>query len=251
VSAAPPPIAGHGERKRTVQLDEVGQRADAGGKLVAHQFGLQLRETSVRDVNQIDANEVLPRIAAGPLDGRCLRCRPRPDGGAPGAAGARRFPCRNGPGFRPFPVVTVDFSQPKPVLPTIPSVLPDVEAKISSILAKLDKLEYEKIGADTRKMLETLNATLKDTDAAVNRFNTDVTPELKPAIEEFRSAMASADTMLKNTDATIVGTDAPGQQQFRDAMDEVARAGRSLRVLTDYLERHPDALIRGKSEEKP
>jgi paraquat-inducible protein B len=149
------------------------------------------------------------------------------------------------------PKVKVDFSQEKPVLPTIPGVLPDVEAKITSILAKLDKLQYEEIGADTRKVLETFNQTLKDADRAVNHIDTDVTPELKPAIEEFRRAMASADKMLANTDATIVGKDAPGQQEFRDAMAEVARAARSLRTLTDYLERHPDALIRGKTEEKP
>jgi len=31
----------------------------------------------------------------------------------------------------------------------------------------------------------------------------------------------------------------------------VTRAARSVRVLVDYLERHPDTLIRGKPEEKP
>jgi paraquat-inducible protein B len=149
------------------------------------------------------------------------------------------------------PKVSVDFNQAKPVLPTVPSVLPDVEAKITSILAKLDKLQYEEIGADTRKMLETFNQTLKDADRAVNHIDTDVTPELKSALEEFRRATASADKMIKDTDATLLGTDAPGQQELRNAMQEVARAARSLRTLTDYLERHPDALIRGKTEEKP
>jgi hypothetical protein len=31
----------------------------------------------------------------------------------------------------------------------------------------------------------------------------------------------------------------------------VARAARSLGVLADYLERHPESLIRGKIEGKP
>ena len=149
------------------------------------------------------------------------------------------------------PKVKIDLRQEKPVLPTVPSTLPDLETKITSILAKLDKLQYEQIGADTTKMLETLTATLKDVNKAVNHIDSDVTPELKTALEEFRRATVSADKLLKNTDATLVGKDAPGQQEFRDAMEEVARAARSLRVLTDYLERHPDALIRGKTEEKP
>jgi paraquat-inducible protein B len=34
-------------------------------------------------------------------------------------------------------------------------------------------------------------------------------------------------------------------------LQELTRTARSVRVLVDYLERHPEILIRGKSEEKP
>ena len=57
--------------------------------------------------------------------------------------------------------------------------------------------------------------------------------------------------MLKHTDASVLDKNAPVQQELRDALQEVGRAARSLRVLTDYLERHPEALIRGKTEETP
>lgn len=39
-------------------------------------------------------------------------------------------------------------------------------------------------------------------------------------------------------------------EDARRALDDISRAAKSLRVLTDYLERHPEALIRGKPEEK-
>mgnify|MGYP000909761885 CR=1 FL=1 len=141
----------------------------------------------------------------------------------------------------------IDWSQERPVLPAVPSTLPDFESKIGSILAKLDKLPYEAIGTDTRKVLETFNQTLKDTDKAIKRLDSEVTPELKKALEEFRRATVSADRAIKNTDAALLAPDAAGQQELRDAMREVARAARSLRVLTDYLERHPEALLRGKN----
>jgi paraquat-inducible protein B len=112
-------------------------------------------------------------------------------------------------------------------------------------------MPLDAIGADTRKMLETLTQTLKDADKAVNRLNAEVTPELKRVLEEVSRAAASAEQVLKNTDATLLGKDAPGQQELRNALQEITRAARSLRVLTDYLERHPDALIRGKAGEKP
>ena len=65
------------------------------------------------------------------------------------------------------------------------------------------------------------------------------------------SAIGTADTVLRHTDASILDKNAPVQQELRDALQEIARAARSLRVLTEYLERHPEALIRGKTEEQP
>jgi paraquat-inducible protein B len=37
----------------------------------------------------------------------------------------------------------------------------------------------------------------------------------------------------------------------RAAAQEVSKAAQSFRALSDYLERHPEALIRGKKEDKP
>jgi paraquat-inducible protein B len=55
--------------------------------------------------------------------------------------------------------------------------------------------------------------------------------------------------MLTSTEANLTGPGAPGQVELRNAMQELARAARSLRVLADYLERHPESLIRGKTAE--
>jgi len=57
--------------------------------------------------------------------------------------------------------------------------------------------------------------------------------------------------VLKNTDAALLGKDAPGQQELRDALQEITRAARSVRTLADYLERHPESLVWGKTGDKP
>ena len=44
--------------------------------------------------------------------------------------------------------------------------------------------------------------------------------------------------------------DSPLQQDMRQTLQELTRAAGSLRVLTDYLERHPESLLRGKPEDK-
>ncbi len=182
--------------------------------------------------------------------------------------------------FPDAPPAKIDWSLAVPVLPVVPSTIQDLEAKLTGIVAKLDKLPYEAIGADVTKALSTLNGTLADASKALNRIDGEVTPDLKATLDDLRRVLATADGLLKNgvsatlgevnttleglrvpiatadqvlknTDATLLGKNAPIQQELRDALQEITRAARSLSVLMDYLDRHPEALIRGKSEEKP
>jgi paraquat-inducible protein B len=162
----------------------------------------------------------------------------------------------------------------------VASTLPEIEAKLTGILAKLEGLPYEEIAAGAGKALVSVDATLQDVSRALNRIDADLVPGLKATIEEVRRLIATADAVLsggvnttlkqvattleevrrpiatadavlRNADATLLGKNAPVQQELRDALQEIGRAARSLRALTDYLERHPEALVRGKTEEKP
>ena len=92
-----------------------------------------------------------------------------------------------------------------------------------------------------------LRTGLKQT---IDEANTTLN-EVNKTLEELRGPLATADRVLKNTDATLVGKNAPMQQDLRDTLQEVTRAARALRGFLDYLERHPEALIRGKTQEKP
>ena len=152
--------------------------------------------------------------------------------------------------FPDAPKPKIDWTQDPLELPVVPSTIPDLEAKLTGILDKLDSLPLEAIGKEVQKDLTALSQTLEDTSNLLKRVDTEVVGVLTTTLEETRRAIASADTMLTNTDATIVGKNAPVQQDLRDALQEMVLAARSLRVLTDYLERHPESLIRGKSEEK-
>jgi paraquat-inducible protein B len=178
------------------------------------------------------------------------------------------------------PKARVDWNAEKPEIPVVKSTIPELQDKLTSIIAKLDQLPLDKIGAQATEALGTLNVTLRDASALVTRVNTEVTPELKPALEdlrrmiataddllksnvaltlthvnttleELRKPIATADAVLKNTDATLLGSNAPMQQELRDALQEVSKAARSLRILMDYLDQHPESLLRGKTEDKP
>ena len=145
----------------------------------------------------------------------------------------------------------IDWSAEPPELPTVVSLLPEFEAKLGSIIDKIDRLPLDAIGDDLRKNLATLEQTLKDGSALLNHIDTDIVPAFKTTLDDAKSALGSAERMLTSTEATLVGPSAPGQQELRNAMQELGRAARSLRVLADYLELHPEALIRGKTQGVP
>ena len=151
--------------------------------------------------------------------------------------------------FPNAPKATIDWNQDPTELPVVPSTVQDIEDKLTSIVAKLDKLPLDAIGDDLRKALASLDQTLKDAGKAVNRIDADVTPGIKTTLDEVRGTIGVVDRVLNNANATLVGKDAPAQQELRDALQEITRAARSLRVLADYLERHPESLIRGKTDE--
>ena len=151
--------------------------------------------------------------------------------------------------FPDAPKANIDWNRDPTELPVVTSTVSDIEAKLTNIVAKLDKLPLDAIGDDLRKALASLDQTLKDAGKAVNRIDGEVTPGLKTTLEDLRGTIGVVDRVLNNANATLVGKDAPAQQELRDALQEITRAARSLRVLADYLEQHPESLIRGKTEE--
>lgn len=73
-------------------------------------------------------------------------------------------------------------------------------------------------------------------------------------IAQLRTVADSADAALRQADATL--TVAGGALDGRRAdggdlagtMRELKTAARSVRILADYLESHPESLLRGRSE---
>ncbi|WP_036666645.1 intermembrane transport protein PqiB [Paludibacterium yongneupense] len=145
--------------------------------------------------------------------------------------------------FPKAPPVKLDESRVPIELPTIPNSLDEIQVQLADITSKLSKVPFDKIGRDLHTTLNSLDATLKRSETLVGHLNDDVAPQMVAAMKDARSTLANANRLLSG--------DAPLQQDARRTLQDLSRAAVSLRVLTDYLERHPEALIRGKQEEKP
>ncbi|AGU49760.1 putative paraquat-inducible protein B [Variovorax paradoxus B4] len=144
--------------------------------------------------------------------------------------------------FPKAPPVKIDMAKNPIELPTIANSLDEIQSQVQEIASKLNKVPYEQIAADLRTTLASLNKTLASTEQAVDRINTDLTPELAAAMKDVRKTVNSAERTLAD--------DSPLQQDMRQTLRELTRAAGSVRVLTDYLERHPESLLRGKPDDK-
>jgi len=119
-------------------------------------------------------------------------------------------------------------------LVTIESDLARLTESAASIAKKIQDLPLEEISGDLRQ-------TLQSATKLIQHFDTDLTPEARAALAEARKALAATERALN--------PESPLQQDARDAMRELARAAQAFRILADYLERHPEALIQGKKKE--
>lgn len=133
-----------------------------------------------------------------------------------------------------------DTSSPFLQLPTIPNSTDEIQTQVSEIARKLSKVPFDQIGNDLQDTLKVLKQMLDSTGQLAEKLNDDVAPEITAAMKDVRKTVNAVERTLAE--------DAPLQQDLRQSLQELTRAAASLRILTDYFERHPESIIRGKRE---
>ncbi len=152
------------------------------------------------------------------------------------------------------PPETVTRSGDYEVLPTVPAALELVATRVTSILEKVDGLPIEQIGKDLGETLAHANrvvgspelagaisqaqSALAEVRKTADRLNVAVAPELSATLTQATSTLKSAED--------IVAENSPLYIEMRKMFQELSAAARSVRVMADYLERHPEALLKGK-----
>jgi len=136
----------------------------------------------------------------------------------------------------------IDWTKPTPILPTVPGGMQEVQETLSRLARTLERMPLEDIGADLRHTLKTLNRTIESADKFVKRLDAEVTPAARTALDEARRTLTTADQMM--------ASDAPLQHEVREAMRELARSGKALRILAESLERNPESLLQGKKSNR-
>ena len=129
----------------------------------------------------------------------------------------------------------VEFKPSTPaVIPTVPGNLDQLQQQVSNIVAKIEKIPFDKIGEDLR-------ATLSSTSRLMNRLDKQVAPQAQAVFRQAKESLAQINALVSPDGSLPVNAER--------AMQELGRAARSLRALADFLQSNPEALLRGRGED--
>ncbi|CAB1074972.1 Paraquat-inducible protein B [Olavius algarvensis Delta 1 endosymbiont] len=174
-----------------------------------------------------------------------------------------------------------------PQMPTVPTSIEEITTSLTHLLKKLEKLPIEQIGNDLRDTVQGAkrlvnSAELQEALAALNQalnqaqqfaatLNEVITPELRSAVANLSTTLKHTRKLAQNFDQTVVpeldatlkearatlsaikvsvSKDSPLYYELMRVLKELTGAARSIRLMADYLERNPDALIYGKGKRR-
>ena len=161
------------------------------------------------------------------------------------------------------PAATLAAGQGPAEIPSVSSADFDaIAARANDIAGKIDALPIKETGDDVRSIAARINALaaspqLRDSlahidrsVAQIDRTLQQVSPQIGPLVAQLRDTANAADQAVASANRTL-GDDATAQNGLPAALRELSDTARSVRALADYLDRHPEALVRGRREEKP
>ncbi len=139
-------------------------------------------------------------------------------------------------------------------LPTVPTPLEEIAGKLASMLDRLEKLPIEDIASNLRDTVQGTSQlvnseqlseaargfkeVVRESQALMQTMNRDITPALGETLRQVRGTLATLEQELEQN--------SPLQQRLNSLLQELTAASRSIRLLADYLGRHPEAMFRGK-----
>jgi paraquat-inducible protein B len=149
------------------------------------------------------------------------------------------------------PPATLDQSGDLPQIPSVPTQLEVLTASVTEVLDKLAALPLPELITDLRRTVQSIEELASSPDtkggiAALTESANRLQALLGTLDQRLGPLLTRADATLASTQ-TMVGENSELRYDVRDLVRELTSAARSIRVFADYLERHPEALLRGKA----
>jgi paraquat-inducible protein B len=160
-------------------------------------------------------------------------------------------------------------------IPTLPNPFEQAQSVALKLIDQLDKVRLDQLvvtatqtmaafrdladSSDLKAAIISMRETgqsLDETSQTLRKMTLDLDRQIGPLSASVQQTAHSADDTLKKTQAMIgrldntLRPDAPLIYQANHTLVDVSEAARSIRQLADYLDRNPDAIVRGRSISK-
>ncbi|HEX2939564.1 MAG TPA: MlaD family protein [Rhodopila sp.] len=151
------------------------------------------------------------------------------------------------------------------VFPAVGGNFADIGQSASQLLARVNQMPFRQIGDRLNNLLANANtltsspelqqtltsmaATMTDTQALMKRLDAGLTPALRQLPDlanNLQSMLANTNRLVTSTDAGY-GANSAFHRDLNRLMNQLSDMVQSLRTLADLLNRHPEALIRGRT----
>jgi paraquat-inducible protein B len=163
----------------------------------------------------------------------------------------------------------LDMATRFPQIPTAPTKLQVLGDKIERLATVISDVPFDEIARDLSQALTAIrdlarspeikqalvaaggagkdvSRTLASVDRLVTELRTKVGDvDVKQVVSDLHSTLESAQKGLIQIRQTVAGTSG-AQRELSETLSEIGRAAAAVRVLAEYLERNPSALVEGK-----
>jgi paraquat-inducible protein B len=135
-----------------------------------------------------------------------------------------------------------DFIGKYPVIPTLKGAFAAIVENAGALIAELRQtgksINTLLQSDDTKQGLEDLAATIANVKRLTAELEKTTVPELATVLTRASATLEEAHSMLATNSTT--------RTEIDRLLVELAQAARSIRLLADYLEQHPESIIEGK-----
>jgi len=148
--------------------------------------------------------------------------------------------------FPAAPPAKITFDGRIPVMPSVPSDLESLTTSATDLLSKIAALVERVNNMPIEELLQQSLSLV-----AAFRGIADA-PELKASVKTLDKTLTDADETLHQLDALAAsasqsyGTDSQVRRDLLTLLKQLQDTARSVKSLTDYVDEHPEALLRGK-----
>jgi paraquat-inducible protein B len=156
-------------------------------------------------------------------------------------------------------------------IPTVQTDLAQLQERLMHALDKFEKIDFQALvvsitdaansiksltgSPELKATLESLKGTVANLNQAITSARTllnNANAQVGPLVTDIRESSDEANKTMKETRAALVGLqqtldpNAPLAVRLNQALDSLTETSRSVGELTDYLQRNPGALVRGR-----